>query len=709
MRQDGRFGPYGGFYVSELLIPNLEEVEAAWLDAREDAAFMDELRGLLRDYAGRPTPLYRSAALSDAIGCHVYLKREDLLHGGAHKTNNTIAQALLARRMGKTRLIAETGAGQHGVATAMAGALFGLDVEIFMGAKDVARQRPNVLRMELFGAKVRPVTSGSQSLKDAINDTLRYWTETLAESFYVFGTVAGPHPFPAMVKDFQRVIGDEARAQVLEATGALPTAVMACVGGGSNAMGIFAGFQGDADVQLVGIEPAGEGIATGRHGAPLSHGSPGCLHGSISYVLQDEDGQIHEAHSVSAGLDYPGVGPEHAWLRDSGRASYVSVTDGEALDAFQWLCRREGILPALESSHAVAHALKTAGSWNADDRIIINLSGRGDKDVEHVERELAARAAGEGGHATLAPPTVDAAAWSALGESDAHKGDADEGEVAAAPAAALTGVQRLDRLFGDLDARDEAAFMPFLVVGDPDPATSVALADALVDAGADLLEFGFAFSDPPADGPVIQAADVRALHAGSTTHGAFDVLARIRARHPDVPFALLVYANLVFQRGVEAFYADCARVGVDAVLVADVPLESSGDLEAAAAAHGIAPVFIASEVTTDARLAAIGRHAAGYLYAVARLGTTGEQAEVSEGLAGQLARFSAAVDCPVLAGFGIATPDHVRRVVAAGADGVICGSAIVRRIADNLDDREKMVAEVRTFAAAMKAATRKES
>ncbi len=385
MKQRGRFGPYGGFYVSELLIPVLAEVEAAWLDHRDEPGFRAELDGLLRDYAGRPTPLYRSAALSGELGCGVWLKREDLLHGGAHKTNNTIAQALLAKRIGKTRLIAETGAGQHGVATAMAGALLGLDVEIFMGAKDIARQRPNVLRMELFGATVRSVEAGSRSLKDAINETLRYWTETVRESFYVFGTVAGPHPFPGMVKDFQRVIGDETRAQMLATTGELPTEIVACVGGGSNAMGIYAAFLDDAEVKLVGVEPAGEGIETGRHGAPLSHGTPGCLHGSISYVLQDEHGQIHEAHSISAGLDYPGVGPEHAWLRDTERAEYVSVTDAEALDAFRWLCRHEGILPALESSHALAHALRTPGR-DPDERVVINLSGRGDKDIDHVAR-----------------------------------------------------------------------------------------------------------------------------------------------------------------------------------------------------------------------------------------------------------------------------------------------------------------------------------
>ncbi len=384
MRLDGRFGPFGGVFVSELLMPALEELEAAWLDLRQDVGFRSELAQLLRDYAGRPTPLYRSTAMSEAMGCQVWLKREDLLHGGAHKTNNTLGQGLLARHMGRTQLIAETGAGQHGTATAMVGALMGLQVRIFMGAKDRARQQPNVRRMELFGAEVKSVEAGSCSLKDAINETLRYWTETIDRSFYVFGTVAGPHPYPSIVRDFQRVIGEEIKEQLRERCGRLPSAVMACVGGGSNAIGAFADFIDEEGVRLIGVEPAGHGLHSGKHGATLGAGSPGCLHGSLSYVLQDSHGQIHEAHSVSAGLDYPGVGPEHAWLKERGRAEYTSATDRQALDAFAWLCRNEGILPALESSHAIAAALDMAGQWGADDVVVLNLSGRGDKDLEHA-------------------------------------------------------------------------------------------------------------------------------------------------------------------------------------------------------------------------------------------------------------------------------------------------------------------------------------
>lgn len=387
MRENGFFGSFGGFYVSELLIPCLEQVEAAFADVRDDPAFFDELRSLLGTWAGRPTPLYLSEALSDEMGCRAYLKREDLLHGGAHKTNNTVGQGLLARRMGKKRLLAETGAGQHGVATAMVGALLGLDTTIYMGAKDVARQAPNVARMKLFGAELRPVEGGSAGLKDAINEALRDWTERLDDTLYVFGTAAGPHPFPTMVKAFQRIIGEEIEAQLSE-VGVRPQAVFACVGGGSNAIGAYAPFLDDPAVLLFGAEPGGQGIESGHHGAALSAGRLGSLHGALSYVLQDEVGQISETHSVSAGLDYPGVGPEHAFLHSTGRVTYVPVTDAEALDAFQWLCRNEGILPALESAHALALALRSRGRFRADDHVVINLSGRGDKDIQHAQASL---------------------------------------------------------------------------------------------------------------------------------------------------------------------------------------------------------------------------------------------------------------------------------------------------------------------------------
>jgi len=388
MRQSGRFGRFGGSYVPEILMPALEQLEAAFLDAKEDPGFQRELGDLLTHYAGRPTPLYRCRNLLGESTARIYLKREDLLHGGAHKTNQALGQGLLARRMGKTRLIAETGAGQHGVATALTGAVLGLETRVYMGAVDMERQKQNVFRMRLMGAEVVPVTTGSRTLKDAINAALRDWSASYEHTHYLLGTVAGPHPFPVMVRDFQRIIGDEARAQLLESEGALPDVVVASVGGGSNAMGIFTAFIPDAGVRLLGVEAAGEGLETGRHCATLERGRPGVLHGAYSFTLQDAEGQIGESHSISAGLDYPGVGPEHSWLKESGRASYTTCTDSDALDAFSALARAEGIIPALESAHAVAAALRVARSAGQPQIILVNLSGRGDKDLETVLKYL---------------------------------------------------------------------------------------------------------------------------------------------------------------------------------------------------------------------------------------------------------------------------------------------------------------------------------
>lgn len=379
----GAFGAFGGMYVPELLVPALNQLEAAHREAQRDPAFQQELASLLRDYAGRETPLYRCRNLGRKSGVEVYLKREDLLHGGAHKTNQVLGQALLARRMGKTRLIAETGAGQHGVATAMAGALLGLRTSIYMGRHDMERQAMNVSRMRLMGAEVVAVTTGGAGLKEAINEALRDWAASYADTHYLLGTVAGPHPFPTLVRDFQRVIGDEARRQVLAQAGRLPNAVIACVGGGSNAIGVFTAFLEDK-VALIGVEAGGRGLDSGAHGATLSRGRPGILHGARSYLLQDDDGQVRESHSVSAGLDYPGVGPEHAWLKDTGRAEYVAVTDADAIAAFRGLARSEGIIPALESAHAVAYATALAQRRPAGTLLLVNLSGRGDKDLAQV-------------------------------------------------------------------------------------------------------------------------------------------------------------------------------------------------------------------------------------------------------------------------------------------------------------------------------------
>ncbi|MBX3603393.1 MAG: tryptophan synthase subunit beta [Rubrivivax sp.] len=381
----GHFGPYGGTFVAETLIHALRELEAAYEHARGDAEFQREFHHELAHFVGRPSPVYHAARLSREIGgAQIHLKREDLNHTGAHKVNNTIGQALLARRMGKPRVIAETGAGQHGVATATICARYGMECVVYMGSEDVKRQSPNVYRMHLLGAKVVPVDSGSRTLKDALNEALRDWVTNVENTFYIIGTVAGPHPYPTMVRDFQSVIGQECLKQMPAQVGRQPDAVIACVGGGSNAMGIFHPYIPYEDTRLIGVEAAGQGLASGRHAASLSAGTPGVLHGNRTYLLQDDNGQIIETHSISAGLDYPGVGPEHAYLKDIGRAEYVAVTDDEALSAFHRLCRTEGIIPALESSHAVAYAMQLAATMRPDQHLLVNLSGRGDKDIGTV-------------------------------------------------------------------------------------------------------------------------------------------------------------------------------------------------------------------------------------------------------------------------------------------------------------------------------------
>ena len=386
MKHKGRFGNYGGFYVPEVLIPVLEELEEAFYRFYRDEQFVAELAQLSKSYAGRPSPLYYAGRLSEYLGFQVYLKREDLLHGGAHKVNNTLGQGLLAKYMGKTKLIAETGAGQHGLATAMIGALLGMETKIFMGVVDVERQSVNVHKMKLCGAEVIPIEGGTGTLKDAINDALRYWTAHVMDTFYLFGSACGPHPYPTIVKHFQTCIGREARQQCLDQIGRLPDMVVACVGGGSNAIGVFSGFMDDKDVRLIGVEAGGRSLSGGKHAATLVAGRVGILHGAKAYLLQDEEGQVHETESVSAGLDYPAVGPEHCLLKDSGRAEYVAAEDEEVLDAFELLSKTEGILPALEPAHALAFVSKQKGKLDPNTVLVINLSGRGDKDVSIVEK-----------------------------------------------------------------------------------------------------------------------------------------------------------------------------------------------------------------------------------------------------------------------------------------------------------------------------------
>jgi tryptophan synthase beta chain len=381
----GHFGPYGGRFVSETLMRAIDELEAAYARYRVDPDFIAELNSELAHFVGRPSPIYHAKRWSEELGgAQIYLKREDLNHTGAHKINNTIGQALLARRMGKPRVIAETGAGQHGVATATVAARFGMECVVYMGSEDIARQSANVYRMNLLGARVVPVESGSKTLKDALNEAMRDWVTNVENTFYIIGTVAGPHPYPMMVRDFNAVVGRECRVQMPQRAGRQPDVIIACVGGGSNAMGIFHDYVEDASVKLIGVEAAGDGLDSGRHAASLQRGSPGVLHGNRTYILQDDNGQITETHSISAGLDYPGVGPEHAWLKDTGRAEYVGATDSEALAAFHACCRIEGIIPALESSHALAYATKLAPTMKRDQIILVNLSGRGDKDLHIV-------------------------------------------------------------------------------------------------------------------------------------------------------------------------------------------------------------------------------------------------------------------------------------------------------------------------------------
>ena len=497
------FGPYGGRFVPETLIPALDELEAAWLEARSDPAFGARAgRRCCATTSGGPTPLYLAQRLSERVGGKVYLKREDLLHTGAHKINNAIGQALLAKRMGKRRVIAETGAGQHGVAAATACALLDLECVVYMGTEDMRRQRPNVERMGLLGAEVAPVEAGARTLKEAVSAAIRDWVANVATTHYIIGSAVGPSPYPALVRDLQRVIGDEIREQVQAAEGRLPDRVIACVGGGSNAIGAFAPFVRDEGVELIGVEAAGEGLDSGRHSAPLTTGARGVLHGAMSAVLQDDDGQVLEAHSISAGLDYPGVGPEHAWLRDEGRVRYDAVPDEAALEAFRRLARMEGIIPR---ARAGARARVAAGEPGRRASTCWCSRGAGDKDLAEV----------------LVP-------------------------VSDRIAAAFAGHGR------------RAALMPYLMGGHPDPETSLAACEAAADAGADLIELGVPFSDPLADGPVIHAAATEALANGVTPS---DVLRQCEAVADRLPVVLMVYANVVLAAGLEDYARAAAGAG----------------------------------------------------------------------------------------------------------------------------------------------------
>ena len=594
-------------------------------------------------------------------GARIFLKREDLNHTGAHKVNNVLGQALLARRMGKTRLIAETGAGMHGVATATAAALLGLPCVVYMGALDVARQAPNVDRMRALGAEVIAVQSGSRTLKDAMNEAIRDWAASAEHTFYVIGTVAGP------------AIGREARRQCLDKLGRLPDEVIACVGGGSNAMGIFAGFLDDSEVRLTGVEAAGEGLATGRHAASINGGTVGVLHGAKTKLLQTPEGQILEAYSVSAGLDYPGVGPEHCHLADLGRARYAVCDDRHAIHAFDALCRCEGIIPALESSHALAEAIRIAPTLPREAVLVVNLSGRGDKDMDNVTQWKAAHPdyRYEGPHSpdggTLQGSGPQPSAEEARASSSAHRSPA--------------GGARLKAAFAHAKAEGRAARVLYMPCGFPSMAETEAAMEALIAGGADVLELGVPFSDPIADGPVIQAAGQQALAGGVNLPKILDLAACLRAKHPETGLVLFSYYNPILAYGPERLCADAAAAGVDGLLVVDVPHEEEAELRPIAEAAGLSWIPLVSPATTPERAKELVAGCDGFVYVITVCGITGERKALPPELTDRLEALRRVTDLPLAAGFGIS--DHATaEAIAAHADGYVVGSAAVRALAE---------------------------
>ena len=667
-------GQYGGQYVPETLMPTLAEIDAAFRAALDDPDFQSEDQALLRDYNGRETPLYEARRLSDALGgARIFLKREDLNHTGAHKVNNVLGQALLARRMGKTRLIAETGAGMHGVATATAAALLGLPCVVYMGALDVARQAPNVDRMRALGAEVVAVQSGSRTLKDAMNEAIRDWAASAEHTFYVIGTVAGPAPYPEMVKAFQSVIGREARRQCLDKLGRLPDEVIACVGGGSNAMGIFAGFLDDPEVRLTGVEAAGEGLSTGRHAASINGGTVGVLHGAKTKLLQTPGGQIIEAYSVSAGLDYPGVGPEHCHLADVGRARYAVCDDSHAIHAFDALCRCEGIIPALESSHALAEAIRIAPTLPREAVLVVNLSGRGDKDMDNVTQWKAAHPdyRYEGPHSpeggTPQGPGSQPVTVETQSPSSVHRSPA--------------GGARLQSVFAHAKAEGRAARVLYMPCGFPSMAETESAMEALIAGGADVLELGVPFSDPIADGPVIQAAGQQALAGGVDLPKILALAGNLRAKHPETGLVLFSYYNPILAYGPDRLCADAAAAGIDGLLVVDVPHEEESELRPIAEAAGLSWIPLVSPATTPERAKELVAGCDGFVYVITVRGITGERKALPPELAERLEALRQVTDLPLAAGFGIS--DHATaEAIAAHADGYVVGSAAVRALAE---------------------------
>ncbi len=641
----GHFGIYGGRFVAETLMPLVLELEQAYAKAKADPAFQKEMDGYLTHYVGRPSPLYFAERLTEHLrGAKIYFKREELNHTGAHKVNNVLGQIMVARRMGKKRIIAETGAGMHGVATATLCARFGLQCIVYMGAVDVDRQRANVFRMRMLGAEVRPVQSGTRTLKDAMNEALRDWVTNVADTFYCIGTVAGPHPYPMMVRDFQCVIGRETREQMQEAEGRLPDSLVACIGGGSNAMGLFHPFLDDGSVEIYGVEAAGHGL-TGLHAASIAGGRPGVLHGNRTYLLMDEDGQIKDAHSISAGLDYPGIGPEHAWLNDMGRVKFMSATDDEAVAALQLCSRLEGIIPALEPAHALAKVIDIAPTKPKDHLMVVNVSGRGDKDLE-------------------------------LGRAISRR-------------QAMT--TRIERRFAALTKEGRAALVTFTMAGDPDHDISLAILKALPKAGADLLEIGMPFTDPMADGPAIQAAGLRALKSGQTLKKTLAMVREFRTGDDDTPIVLMGYYNPIYIYGVDRFLVDAKAVGVDGLIVVDLPPEEDDELCVPALKAGLNFIRLATPTTDDKRLPAVLANTSGFVYYVSITGITGSATPDANRVAPAVARIKRHCKLPVAVGFGVRTAAQASEI-ARNADGVVVGSALVDVLRASLDANGKATA-----------------
>ena len=621
----GRFGIHGGQYIPETLMNAVIELEEAYNHYKDDPEFNAELTELLNEYAGRPSRLYFASHMTEDLGgAKVYLKREDLNHTGAHKINNVLGQVLLAKKMGKTRVIAETGAGQHGVATATAAALMGMECEIFMGKEDTERQALNVYRMRLLGAKVNAVTSGTATLKDAVSETMREWTNRISDTHYVLGSVMGPHPFPTIVRDFQAVISKEIKEQILEKEGRLPDAVLACVGGGSNAIGTFYNFINDKDVRLIGCEAAGRGVNTAETAATIATGKLGIFHGMKSYFCQDEYGQIAPVYSISAGLDYPGIGPEHAHLYDTGRAEYVPVTDEEAVEAFEYLSRTEGIIPAIESAHAVAYARKIVPQMRKDQIVVITI------------------------------PDVEI--------RTAQQSRVTEGRISMN--------KRITEAF-----EKGKAFIPFITCGDPSLEVTEQLVYAMEEAGANLIELGIPFSDPTAEGPVIQGANVRALSGGVTTDKVFDMVVKIR-KNSSVPMVFMTYANVVFSYGTERFIKTAAEIGMDGLILPDVPYEEKEEFDSVCKKYGIDLISLIAP-TSHERVAQIAKDAEGFVYCVSSLGVTGTRTNITTDIGAMVKLVKAAKDIPCAVGFGISTPEQAKKM-AAQSDGAIVGSAIVK-------------------------------